>query len=106
MAQPPIIDMRSFMGADLAGVFTYDFPDTILYLNIPYPAIIKDRVIEELDEFGGPIRINLLEIHVQTSKLAGIPQGAILTAKGDTKEVKSSMLSDDGNELIIYAKAA
>lgn len=106
MAIPPIIDMRQFMAADLAGVFTYDFPDTILYLNKPYSALVMDRTIEELDEWGGPIRINQLEIHVQTSKLASIPQGAILTAKGDTKEVKSTKLSEDGNELIIFARAA
>lgn len=94
------------MGADLAGVFTYDFPDTIIYLNVPYPAIIKDRTIEELDEYGGPIRINVLEVHIQTNKLSTIPQGAEFIAKGDTKEVKSSLLSEDGNELIIYARAA
>lgn len=94
------------MGADLAGVFTYDFPDSIVYLNVSYPAIIKDRTIEELDEFGGPIRVNVLEIHVQTSKLSAIPQGAEFTAKGEVKEVKSSQLSEDGNELIIYARTA
>lgn len=106
MAAPGIIDMRPFMGADLAGVFTYDFPDTIIYLGTPYPAMVKDRTIEELDEFGGPIRVNALEVHIQTVRLASIPQGAEFTAKGETKEVKSSQLSEDGNELIIYARAA
>ena len=106
MAIPPIIDMRPFMGNDLAGVFVYDFPDSITYIGVIYPALIKDRTIEELDEDGGPIRINVLEIHIQTSKLASIPQGAEFTAKGEIKEVKSSQLSEDGNELIIYARAA
>lgn len=106
MSPPGIIDMRSFMATDLAGIFTYDFPDTILYLGVTYPAIIKDRMIEELDEFGGPIRINAMEIHLQTVSLPGIPNGAILTARGETKEVKSSQLSDDGSELVIYARAA
>lgn len=100
------IDMRPFMKKDLAGVFTYDFPDVFTYLSKPYQGIIKDRMLEELDEDGGPIRVNYLEIHVQTSALANIPQGALLIAKGDKKEVRSSQLSEDGNELIIYARAA
>lgn len=94
------------MASDIAGVFVYDFPGEMVYLNKPYPAIIKDRMLEELDENGGPILINYLEIHVLTTMLAAIPNGAILTAKGDTKEVQRSMLSEDGNELIIYARAA
>lgn len=106
MASSPIIDMRSFMGADLAGVFTYDFPDAIIYMGASYAAILKDRMLEELDENGGPILINYLEIHVLTAALPSIINGAILTAKGDTKEVQRSQLSEDGNELIIYARAA
>lgn len=106
MAAPGIIDMRSFMGADLAGVFVYDFPGEMNYLNVLYPAIIKDRMLEELDEAGGPILINYLEIHVLTTALASIPNGALIIAKGNEKEVQKSMLSEDGNELIIYARAA
>lgn len=94
------------MANDLAGVFVYDFTDIITYLGKQYSAIIKDRTIEELDENGGPIRVNYLEIHLQTTSLKTIIQGAILTAKGEQKEVKSSQLSEDGNELIIYTRAA
>lgn len=106
MAVPPIIDMRSFMGADLAGVFVYDFPDTFVYDGVTYSAIIKDFTIQEMDEMGGPIRINMIEMHVLTSALATIPQGAEFTAKGETKEVTSCETSEDGNELIIYGRAA
>lgn len=106
MAIAPIIDMRSYMGADLAGVFMYDFPDQIIYLGVSYPAIIKDRTIDELDEFGGPIRINVLEIHIQTSNLESVIQGQLFKAKGENKEIKSSQLSEDGNELIIYARTS
>lgn len=105
MATTPI-DMRPFMGADLAGVFAYDFPDTILYLGQSYSAIVKDRQLEELDEFGGPILINILELHVLTAMLPTIPNGALLIAKGAQKEVKSSTLSEDGNELIINVRAS
>jgi hypothetical protein len=94
------------MASDIAGVFTYDFPDEINYLNVLYKAIIKDRLLEELDEAGGPILVNYLEIHVLTTALPSITNGAILIAKGNQKVVQRSMLSEDGNELIIYARAA
>lgn len=102
----PAIDMRPYMGADLAALYVYDFPDIIIYQGKNYSALIRDRVLEELDEFGGPILINILEIHVLTSALSSIPNGVLLTAKGGEKEVKTSMLSEDGNELIINVRAA
>ncbi len=106
MATPSIIDMRPYMGADLAGVFVYDFPDEIVYKGVKYQAIIKDRVLEELDEEGGPILVNILEIHCLTSALSSIPNGVLLTAKGGEKIVKTSAHSEDGNELIINVRAA
>lgn len=98
------IDMRPFMGNDLAGVFTYDFPDTIIYQGKTYQAIIKDRLLEEQDEFGGPVLVNVLEIHVLHSKLSSVTNGQLLTAKGEEKIIKNNMQSEDGNELIITVK--
>jgi len=101
-----ILDMRPYMAADLAGVFTYDFTDTFTYNSTVYTGIFRDRTIEEIDEMGGPVSINILEIHVLTTALASIPNGALLTAKGDSKIVQRSELSEDGNELIIYCRYA
>lgn len=101
-----IIDMRPYMGNDLAGVFTYDFPDTVVYQGNPYKAIIKDRVLEELDEYGGPILINILEIHILTAALPSVINGLEMIAKQETKIIKSSTLSEDGNELIVNVRSA
>lgn len=100
------LDMRPYMAADLAGVFVYDFPGTFVYLGKSYQAIIKDRTIQEIDENGGPISVNYLEIHVQTKDLPSIVSGALLTAKGQQKEVSTSVLSEDGAELIINTRAS
>lgn len=102
--------MKAYLAADLAGVFTYDFPTTCKVGSVTYNVLVGDNAQTEEDAFGGQQMIDTQAIHFQTSDLPEIENGIIVTLTDQgvalKKLVVSNLLSADGNELIVQVRAA
>lgn len=105
-----IISMGAYLAADLSAVFSYDFTTTCTVGKRPYTVIVGNNSVTEEDAYGGPTPVDTQEIHFRTSDLATIENGIIITLvdQGETKKklVVSSLVSADGNELIVNVRAA
>ncbi len=103
-------DMAPFLAADLAALFDYDFPTTVIIGAKTYDVLLGDDSVTETDAFGGPEAQDTQQIHFKVSDLASIENGEVLELKQGTKTqqklVVSSLISADGVELIAYVRAA
>lgn len=102
----PIIRMNSYMSADLAATFQYDITGTVTIGLTGHTALLNNQSTTELDESGGPIEVNLLELHFMASDVASIVSGTFVTTPQGRKMVISSILSADGSELIVNTRDA
>lgn len=98
------------MAVDLASVFTYDMPTTATIGVTSYTVLLDDLLSTEVDAFGGPELDSVRHVHFQTSALASIANGSMmtLTEAGTPRQkiVVSSVTSADGNELIVTVRGA
>jgi hypothetical protein len=105
-----ILSMGSYMAADLNAVFSYDFTTTCKIGSRVYTVIVGDNSQTEEDAMGGPQMIDTQQIHFRRTDLSTIENGTIvtLTDQGTAlrKIVVSNTTSADGNELIVYVRAA
>jgi len=102
--------MKSYLAADLAGVFIYDFPTTCTVGLTTYTVLVGDNSQTEEDAFGGQQMIDTQSIHFKASDISEIVNGIVVTLTDSgvalKKLVVSNMLSADGNELIVQVRAA
>lgn len=106
------MSMQSLMARDLREVFRLDMPAQCKIGGVVYVVLLNDTVNDELDTYGGPERIEMQNVHFQTSHRAEIDDGTTLqvrrteTAPWVAKIVMSSVTSADGNELIVTVKGS
>ena len=107
-----IDSMAPFLAADLSSVFSYDFQAVCVVDGQNYTVLCHDVENSEVDAFGGPEMINPMEIHFQTVQIAEIENGIEVTLypqglSGSNMNLLtvSNVVSADGNELIVKARA-
>ena len=110
------------MKADLAALFTYDMPRTVIIISngitTTYTVLLNDFAEDEIDELGGAM-VNMGQtIHFKASDLPSVEPGSTLylqdvdpngppgTFINRKKLVISTTTSADRNELIVLVKGA
>ena len=109
------------LAADFAGLFTYDLPTTcIITINgdtRTYTVLTSDNAEEEVDELGGAMVGNNLQVFFKTSDLPSLPLGTIIILQDPNpavigelinrkKIVIASVTSADGGVLTLTVKGA
>ena len=109
------------LAADFAGLFTYDLPTTCLITingdTRTYTVLTTDNAEEEVDELGGAMVGNNLQVFFKTSDLPSLPLGTIITLQDPNpavigevinrkKIVTASVTSADGSSLTLTVKGA
>lgn len=104
------MSMQSYMAADLSALFAADMPAQAKIGAKTYTVLVDDLVSEEAEAYGGPENLALQRVHFLTTDKKNIEIGAQLAIrqkdaeKWETKIVLSSVLSADGNELILTVR--
>lgn len=101
-----MIPMSSYLASDFAQLFTYDFPQTITINSISYHCLADNTNNTEQDQLGGPMEIDIQQIHIQASLLSVCDPGTVATYLGQKFIVVGSTLASDGNELILNIRRA
>ena len=100
------MSLESYMANDLREVFARDMPAQCRIGQQIFTVLLDDLVLDEIDTYGGPEKIEMQRVHFQTTEKSEIDDGSTMQIKatGDqkwiTKIVLSSTKSADGNELI------
>lgn len=109
------MSMQSQMASDLSQLFVRDMPAECKIGANQFTVLIDDLVNEETEAYGGPEAIDLQRVHFQTSEKSSIEIGSGLAVRQKpatgqnpgvwkSKTVLSSIVSADGNELIVTVR--
>jgi hypothetical protein len=113
--------MAQAMAMDLGGVFALEISVRVLIegATAMLTALLNDQVFSEEEDMGGQQLIDLVEVHFQVVDMPSIANETVMTVffidpqtclptdtVGKKKIVLTSKLSNDGNELIVTARAA
>ena len=117
MTQPLSLNptMTEAMGMDLNGLFSSG--ENLVQVLVEgatdrISAMLNDQVFSEDEDIGGQQLVDLVELHFQVTTLSKIDNETVVTVfvnptcEGKKKIVLTSKLSNDGNELIVTARAA
>lgn len=105
------MSMQSHMAADLSALFTRDMPAQAKIGAKTFSVLIDDLLSEEIEAYGGPESISIQRIHFLASEKSSIEIGLKMAIRQkdcerwESKFVMSSVLSADGNELIVTVKS-
>jgi hypothetical protein len=109
------------LAADFASLFTYDLPTTCLITingdTRTYTVLTNDNAEEEVDELGGAMVGNNLQVIFKTADLPSLQLGSIITMQDPNpavvggvinrkKIVIASVTSADGSSLTLTVKGA
>lgn len=104
------MSMQDYMAADLSALFERDMPAQAKIGAKQYTVLIDDLLNDELEAAGGPENISMQRVHFQTTEKPSVEIGSKMAirqksgAKWETKIVMSSIVSADGNELIVTVR--
>lgn len=109
------MSMQSLMAADLSQLFARDMPAECKIGSQDFTVLIDDLMSEETEAYGGPENMDLQRVHFQCADKASIEIGSGLAVRQlapggkipgpwKSKIVVSSIISADGNELIVTVR--
>ena len=104
------MSMQSYMARDLASLYEYDMPAQAKIGAKTFTVLIDDLLNEEIEAYGGPEEVATQRVHFLTTDKSSILNGTSISIrqkdgkKFDKKVVISSIISADGNELIVTVR--
>jgi hypothetical protein len=99
-------NMQGYMADDLSALFEREIQQECQIGSKKYIVLVDDLVNDEIEGYGGPEYIEMQKIHFKTTDVAEVDDGQIILLATHSKIVQSSILSADGNELIVTVRGS